>query len=135
MKRSTSESIKPLAPYGAILEQYIKSNVPVNFAPYLFVGNSSIIDCRNSLSAGIPALCLPPGESINTYRWSVQGLKIVLYNSGGVSLDDMKRMGLYLLTIEDVSFLTIFMSDTSAVLCYRNERYYPDHQPDPMRDH
>lgn len=79
------QATKPLPPYGAILEAYRKEAIRLEFPVYIFIGLNAFQEAKFNKQAGIMASCIPYGNSIDMYRWPIEGQRIILCDSGGVT--------------------------------------------------
>ncbi len=83
---------KPFAPFGAIFKQLRLELPKLKTCPYLFCGKNAYADCKAMWEQGHIALCLPQDKSIGDYQWELQGLNIILFDTGSMSAIGLKRI-------------------------------------------
>ncbi len=82
----------PLPPYGSVVDAYQKEAIRLEFPIYLCIGRNAFDEAKLNKSYGILSLCLPYGKSLNDYRWPIKNQKIILTDTGGLSVIGMKKM-------------------------------------------
>ena len=109
-------SDKPLPPYGLVVEAYQKEGIGLEFPLYLFIGKNSYSEAKSNKELGCLTLCLPSGKSIDDYRWPVVGQRIVINDTGGMSLLGIRKMASQLLKMGAVSVCIV--SDLCPIEVY-----------------
>jgi hypothetical protein len=87
----------PLPPYAKILLQYQKYQIELDYLIFLYVGKDAWRDCKKMLTTGQYAMCLPYDSDVTDYEWPITGLKICIVDTGGMTLDALRRIRAYLL--------------------------------------
>ena len=90
---------KPFAPFGAILDQLLSENIKPRNSIFLYCGKIAESEAKKSLANGHIALCLPYGKTVSDYRWSIQGLRLIVYDTGSMSSINLKRISYELLKL------------------------------------
>lgn len=89
--------MKPLPPYGAILHQYTKSKIKLEYSIFVFVGKGAFNEAKSSLARGQIALCIPADFRLEGYLWPVDGLNLIVMDTGGVTEFYLKTVAAHLL--------------------------------------
>ena len=101
LSSSSSFSRLQLPPFGRVLAAYQQENIQLNFPIYIFVGkNSSRGRFRLRKKMGTLCTFLPVGEDFTRYEWPVNNQKVILYDTGDLSMDQLKKMSLILLNFK-----------------------------------
>lgn len=90
---------KPFAPFGAVIHQLRCELKHFNTAPFLYVGRYAEVQAKRSWENGQIALCLPMGSQISHYRWPIDGLNLVVIDTGSMSGLGLKRIAYDLLKL------------------------------------
>lgn len=102
---------KPLPPYGAIVKAFLSFSV--NSSIYIYCGKTAWEDAKASISNAIPCLCLPFGKKPNEYFWPVQNGRFILFDTGGMTVIDLKKI---CLTLIDSGAKSVFLYAENAPL-------------------
>lgn len=106
--------IKPFAPFGTLLYQLQVLDVPINFSPYIFVGQLAHQQAVKMNSSGQISLYLPSGKDIQDYQWPVENLSVIVTETGYVPAHLMRLIALSLLA-EGAKQVCLFQRDFPGV--------------------
>lgn len=84
--------LKPFAPFGAIFHQMVSLKIKIKYSPFFFCGKYAYEEAKNSLEHGQLALCLPGGQVFDDYAWPVNGLRLILFDTGQMSAIGLKKL-------------------------------------------
>ncbi len=90
---------KPFAPFSILVHQLQAQHIQVKAPVFFFVGSLAYDEALASIEGGHLALCLPKGHRFADYRWAVRGLRLLLYDTGGMSALGMSRLSYELLKL------------------------------------
>ncbi len=76
---------KPFAPFGALLHHLVSLKIKLKYSPFLFCGKYAYEEAKKTWEGGQAALCLPIGHPFDDYSWPIDGLKIILFDTGSMS--------------------------------------------------
>ncbi len=88
---------KPFAPFGAIFHQLLSQNIRPKYAPFFFCGQYAYEEAKKIVEHGQFAFCLPIGQRFENFNWSIKGLRLVLYDTGGMSSLGVSKLAYSLL--------------------------------------
>lgn len=88
---------KPFPPFGAILSQLIKANIPPSYSIYVFCGKDAWREARAMNMQSQFTLCLPPDNAPEDYQWPVSGLSLIVYDTGSISVESLHQIIITLL--------------------------------------
>jgi len=74
--------IKRFPPYGAILHQVLATNLKLQYAVHIYVGKNAWSEASNSIQTFQLALCLPTGANPSHFDWPVEGLNLIIDDTG-----------------------------------------------------
>lgn len=86
-----------LPPFGRVLAAYQQENIQLNFPIYIFVGNNASEEGFAQKKMGTLCTFLPVGEDFARYEWPVNNQKVILYDTGGLSIKQLQKMSLILI--------------------------------------
>ena len=86
--------------FWTVLAAYQQENIQLNFPIYIFVGKNSSGEGFRSEKMGTLCTFLPVGEDFTRYEWPVNNQKVILYDTGDLSMDQLKKMPLILLNFK-----------------------------------
>ncbi len=89
-----------LPPYGRVLAAYQQENIRLNFPIYIFVGVNASEEAFAQKKMGTLCTFLPVGEDFTRYEWPVNNQKVILYDTGGLTMDQLKKMSYALLNFK-----------------------------------
>lgn len=87
----------PLPPFGRVLKAYQQENICLDFPIYLFVGDSASEEAFAQKKMGSLCTFLPKGGDFLRYEWPVTNQKVIIYNTGGIDMAQLKKMSFNLL--------------------------------------
>lgn len=85
MQQGNNTNSRPFPPFGAILNQAIKSNVTPTYSIYVFCGKDAWYQAKQMNMQMQIALCIPPDKQIDDFQWPVKGLSLILFNTGNMT--------------------------------------------------
>ena len=89
-----------LPPFGRVLKAYQQENIRLDFPIYIFVGKNASEEGFAQKKMGTLCTFLMDGEDFTRYEWPVNNQKVILYDTGGLSMDQLKKMSLVLLNFK-----------------------------------
>lgn len=95
---------KPLPPYGDIVSSFLKFNVKSSI--YIYCGKKAWEDAKASIESAIPCLYIPFKKNPNDYFWPVKNGRFILFDTGGLTLIELKKI---CLSIIDGGARSVFM--------------------------
>jgi hypothetical protein len=81
-----------LCPFGNVLLAYQKESIRLDFSLYIFIGRQSREQAYKNKSMGVLCTFLPFGDDYSRYDWPINGQKIIIFDTGGVEINDIKRI-------------------------------------------
>lgn len=109
--------MKPFPPFGAVLHQLQAANIKVNFSPYIFCGKDALAEARIMNGRGQLALCLPYKTNAADYKWPINTLSIILFDTGETTENYLKITALTLLS-EGARQVCLYRLDPPSVEIY-----------------
>jgi len=97
LSSSSSFNRLQLPPFGRVLAAYQQENIRLDFPIYIFVGKNASEEGFAQKKMGTLCTFLPAGEDFTRYEWPVNNQKVILYDTGGLSMEQLKKMSLILL--------------------------------------
>ena len=88
---------KPFAPFGAIFAQLLAQKIQLKYAPFFFCGRYAYQEAKKVIETGQLALCLPIEQPFNHFSWPINGLRLILYDTGSMSSLGLSRLAYDLL--------------------------------------
>lgn len=76
---------KPFTPFGVILHQINSTNIKLKYAPFFYCGQYAYQEAKKSWESGQVALCLPMGQTLDDYAWPIVGMRLILFDTGGMA--------------------------------------------------
>lgn len=108
---------KPFAPFGQLLHDLRAAQPNLNYAPYIFCGRYALAEARKMLSSGLICIALPPTTQAINFRWSVNDLPLILFDSGEMIEQDLRDIAAALLD-EGARQVCIYYADPPHVEIY-----------------
>lgn len=90
---------KPFAPFSILFHQIAMQKIRLTYSPYFFVGAYAYQEAKKSVERGQLAFCLPAGHSVTDYDWPVAGLRLLLFDTGGMSALGLSKLSFHLLKL------------------------------------
>jgi hypothetical protein len=87
-----------LPPFGRILEAYQQESIKLEYAIYIFMGQSASLAAYRHIKTNILCTYLPEGHDFHDYDWPIGNQKIVVQECGVVVLEDLHKFCLHLAT-------------------------------------
>ena len=105
---------KPFAPFGAVIHQLRLELKNIKTSLFLYVGRYAEIEARKSWEGGNASLCLPIGWQACNYAWPIEGLKIIVVDTGSMTGLGLKKIAYELLKAG--SELVVIHTDTKPMV-------------------
>lgn len=83
---------KPFAPFGAIFHQIQSQKIKLKYAPFFFCGRYAYQEAKNAIQKGQLALCLPMGHAFDDFAWPIQGMRLIIFDTGQMSPMGLARL-------------------------------------------
>jgi hypothetical protein len=81
-----------LPPFGNVLNAYQKESIRLEFSIYLFVGKEAKEEAYSAKRLGILCTYLPYGDDYKKYNWPFENQKVIVFDTGGLTLPTIKRI-------------------------------------------
>lgn len=95
-----------LPPYGKILKAYLDANIILPYAVSVFVGKDAYKEAKALLPYQI-CLCLPKDKSPETYQWPVKDLRLIVYDTGSMTITELESIAVCLFEKGGAQMITI----------------------------
>lgn len=101
---------KTFAPFGDVLHLLRSNKIQFKFALFFFCGRYAYKEAKEVIEGGQFALCLPFGQSLENFSWPIADMRLVLYDTGDMSLVNLKKIAYGLLELK-VNLVAIHSPD------------------------
>lgn len=109
-----------LCPFGHVLLAYQKESIRLEFSLYIFIGKHSREEAFTHKKMGVLCSFVPFGDDCSRYDWPINGQKVIIFDTGGVSINDIKMICHHFVT----AFKPAVLFTYSAML--PNQIYYSE---------
>lgn len=90
---------KPFAPFGAVIHQLRQQLPLIKTSLYFFVGRFAYDEAKKFWENGQASFCLPMGKNLIDFEWPIEGLNLILFDTGSMSNLHLSRLSLDLLKL------------------------------------
>ena len=87
------QEAKPYAPFGALFHLMRSEVWPLKYHPYFFCGRYAYEEAKQQFQGhGQLCLCLPFNRPFDSFSWSIQGLSLVLFDTGEMTAIGLNKL-------------------------------------------
>ena len=105
-----SKGNKVLPPFGRVLLAYQQEKIRLNHSIDIYVGKEAEVCAFSAKCSGWLCTFLPYDQDFTQYDWPIKNQKIIIEDTGGMTLSDLKKFSVHLLTF-DPRVIILFSED------------------------
>lgn len=102
-----------LPPFGKVIAAYQEEKIQLDFPIYIFVGDHAKDEAYLHKKIGTLCCYLPYQEEVANYRWPITNQKVLIQDTGGIKVTEIKIIAFYLLTNYNPRSLVIVSTNSS----------------------